>query len=72
VQIEGKAPPMLPPKRGQLMMVPKGIRPQLQRTAIEVSHSFANLTRLHLFVVIFFTWMTIFKEIHTNIIAACS
>jgi len=39
MQTEGKSPPVLPPKRGQLMMVPNGVRPQLQRTAIEVQTS---------------------------------
>jgi len=45
-QIEGKLPPALPPKRGQLMMVPDGVRPQLQRTAIEVVLLFAHSENL--------------------------
>jgi len=45
VQTEGKAAPVLPPKRGQLMMVPNGVRPQLQRTAIEVHVFFLQIFR---------------------------
>ena len=51
-QIEaGKELPFQPPRRGQLFMVPNGIRPQMVRTRVEVSSSqfagFALLAYLH-------------------------
>jgi len=58
---------VLPPKRGQLMMVPNGVRPQLQRTAIEVyfCHTFRNLQSFYLWTDIIFS-----KEL--NIICSLS
>ena len=35
-QMNGKDLPFMPPKRGDLFSVPNGIRPVMQRTAIEV------------------------------------
>jgi hypothetical protein len=35
--------PFLPPKKGDLFLVPNGIRPVMQRTAIEVNHAFPVL-----------------------------
>ena len=39
---------MLPPKRGQLMMVPGGVRPQLQRTAIEVHSTLSHRQKFNI------------------------
>ena len=36
LQLTGKDLPFMPPKRGNLFLVPNGIRPVLQRTGIEV------------------------------------
>ena len=52
-QIEaGKELPFQPPRRGQLFMVPNGIRPQMVRTRVEVSSSqfaaFALLAYLYI------------------------
>lgn len=40
--MNGKDLPFAPPKRGALYLVPNGIRPVMQRTAIEVSDSLAQ------------------------------
>ena len=37
LQMNGKDLPFLPPKKGRNYIVPSGIRPVMQRTAIEVS-----------------------------------
>ncbi|XP_076047725.1 myoferlin-like isoform X2 [Oratosquilla oratoria] len=36
LKVEGEEVPMLPPKRGELLMVPFGVRPVLQTTRIEI------------------------------------
>ena len=38
--MNGKDLPFMPPKRGDLFQVPGGIRPVMQRTAIEVLYIF--------------------------------
>lgn len=45
--MDGKELPFLPPKRGQLFIVPNGIRPVMQRTGIEVRDK-TNLTTHYL------------------------
>ena len=40
--MDGKELPFLPPKRGKVFIVPNGIRPVMQRTAIEVSCKYKN------------------------------
>ena len=53
LQMNGRDLPFMPPKRGSLFIVPNGIRPVMQRTAVEVGWANALDQEEFLWIVLF-------------------